>query len=88
VVVVEKLMKAYHFISLKTTHKAMDVADIFMKELARLHGIPKTIVSDRDLKFTSNFWKGLFKGFGTNLKFSTTYHLESDGQTKQVNRVI
>jgi hypothetical protein len=87
-VVVDKLTKAAHFIPLKTTHRAADVADIFLKEVARLHGIPKTIVSDRDPKFTSNFWKGLFKGFGTNLNFSTSYHPESDGQTKRVNRVI
>jgi hypothetical protein len=57
----------------------VDVADIFMREVARLHGIPKTIVSDRDLKFTSNLWKGLFKGFRMNLNFSTTYHPKSDG---------
>jgi transposase InsO family protein len=56
--------------------------------VARLHRIPKTIVSDRDPKFTSNFWKGLFKGFRMNLNFSTTYHPESDGQTERVNRVI
>jgi hypothetical protein len=87
-VVVDKLTKAAHFIPLKTTHRAADVADIFLKEVACLHGIPKTIVSDRDPKFTSNFWKGLFKGFGTNLNFSTTYHPESDGQTERVNRVI
>jgi hypothetical protein len=87
-VVVDKLTKAAHFIPLKTTHRAADVSDIFLKEVARLHGIPKTIVSDRDPKFTSNFWKGLFKGFITNLKFSTTYHPESDGQTESVNRVI
>ena len=54
-VVVDKLTKAAHFISLKTTHKAADVVDIFMKEVARLHVIPKTIVSNRDSKFTSNF---------------------------------
>jgi hypothetical protein len=78
-VVVENLTKAAHFIPLKTTHKAVDVDDIFMKEVARLHSIPKTIVSDRDLKFTSKFWKGLFKGFRTNLNFSTAYHPESDG---------
>jgi hypothetical protein len=87
-VVVDKLTKVAHFILLKTTHKAKDVADIFMKEVARLHRIPKTIVSDRDSKFTSNFWKGFFKGFKMNLNFSTTYHPESDGQTKRVNRVI
>jgi transposase InsO family protein len=53
-----------------------------------LHEIPKMIVSDKDLKFTSNFWKGLFKEFGMNLNFSTTYHLESDGYIERVNRVI
>jgi transposase InsO family protein len=87
-VVVDKLTKAAHFIPLKTTHRAAEVVDIFLKEVARLHGIPQRIVYDRDPKFTSNFWKGLFKGFGTNLKFSTTYHPESDGQTERVNRVI
>jgi hypothetical protein len=59
-----------------------------MKEVARLHRIPKTIVSGRDSKFTSNFWKGLFKGFRTNLNFSTTYHPESNGQKERVSRVI
>jgi hypothetical protein len=87
-VVVDKLTKDAHFIPLKTTHKATEVVDIFMKEVARLQGIPKTIVSDRDPKFTSNFWKGLFKGFRTNMNFSTTYHPEFDGQTERVNRVI
>jgi transposase InsO family protein len=59
-----------------------------MKEVARLHGIPKAIVSDRDPKFTSNFWKGLFKGFGTNLNFNTTYHPQTDGKIERVNQVI
>ena len=73
-VVVDKLTKATHFILVKLTHKATNIVDIYMREIARLHGIPKTIVSDRDPKFTSKFWKGLFNGFGTNLNFSTTYH--------------
>jgi hypothetical protein len=73
-VVVEKLTKVVHFVPMKTTHTTANIAEIFMKEIARLHGIPKTIVSDRDTKFTSNFWRGLFKGFGTNLNFITTYH--------------
>jgi hypothetical protein len=59
-----------------------------MREIPRLHGVLKTIVSERDPKFTSNFWKGLFKGFGTNLNFSTTNYLESDGKTKRFNQVI
>jgi hypothetical protein len=87
-VVVDKLTKAAHFIPLKTAHKATNVADSFIKEVAQLQGIPKTIVSDRDPKFTLNFWKGLFKGFRTNLNFSKTYNPEFDGQTERVNRVI
>jgi hypothetical protein len=80
-VVVDKLTKATHFIPLNTTHKVAHVVDIYMREVPRLHGIPKTIVSDRDPKFTSKFWKGLFKGLGTNLNFSTTYHPQFDGHT-------
>jgi hypothetical protein len=76
-VVVDKLTKDSHFVPVKTTHTSTNIAEIYMKEIARLHGIPRKIVSDKDAKFTSNFWRGLFKGFGTNLKFSTTYHLLS-----------
>jgi hypothetical protein len=85
-VVVEKLTKASHFIPVNSSHKEANIVDIFMRKVVRLHGVPKTIVSDRDSKFTSNFWKGLFKEFRTNLNFSTTYHLESDGQTERVIR--
>ena len=73
-VVVDKLTKAAHFVPVKSTHKAANIAEIYMREIARLHGIPKAIISDRDSKFTSNFWKGLFKEFGTNLNLSTMYH--------------
>jgi hypothetical protein len=54
-VVVDKLTKAAHFIPLKTTHMTSNVVDMYMREIARLHGIPKTIVYDRDPKFTSKF---------------------------------
>jgi hypothetical protein len=80
-VVVDKLTKATHFILVKTTHKAINIAYIYMKEVAMLHGVPKAIVSYRDPKFTSNFLKGIFKRFGTNINISKTYHLESYGQT-------
>jgi hypothetical protein len=59
-----------------------------MREVAHLHGIPKTIVFDRDPNFTSKFWRGLFKGFGMNLNFITTYHPELDRQIERVNQVI
>jgi hypothetical protein len=87
-VVVDKLTKATHFVPVKLTHKACNIVDIYMREISLLHGVPKTIVFDKDPKFTSNFWKGLFNGFGTNLNFSTTYHLEIDGQIEKVNQVI
>jgi hypothetical protein len=87
-VVVDKLTKATHFNPMKVTHKETNVFDIYMRELACFHGIPKKIVSEKVPKFTSKFWKGLFKGFRTNLNFSTIYHLESDGKTGRVNQVI
>ena len=80
-VVVEKLTKAAHFIPLKLTHQETNIVEIYMREIARLHDVPEEIVSDRDPKFTSYFWKGLFKGFGTNLNFSATYHPKSYGKT-------
>ena len=69
--VVDKLTKFSHFISIKVVNKVEN----YMKEIARLHGIPKAIVSDKDSKFTSNFWKGFFKEFRTNLNLSIAYHL-------------
>ena len=59
-----------------------------MKEIAMLHGIPKEIVSNRDLNFTSNFWKGLFIGFRTNMNLSTTYQPQIDEQNTRFNQVI
>jgi hypothetical protein len=87
-VVVEKLTKAYHFVPVKTNHTMTNIAEIFMKEIAKLHGIPRTIVSDRDAKFTSNLWRGFFKGFGTNLIIITTYHPQIDGKKERLNRLI
>jgi hypothetical protein len=84
-VMVEKLTKASHFVPLKSTHKETNIADIYMREIDKLHSMPKAIVSDIDPKFTSNFWKGLFKGIGKCFNFSTTYHQELDGKTKRVN---
>jgi transposase InsO family protein len=59
-----------------------------MRDIFKLHGIPKEIVSDRDTKFTSNLWREFFKGFCTNMNFSTTYHPRSNGKTKRVNQLI
>jgi hypothetical protein len=86
--VVDKLTKFSHFIPAKLTHKETNIVHIYMREIAQLHGIPKTIVSERDQEFTSNFWKGLFKGFEKKMNFSIACHPESDGKTKRVNQVI
>ena len=73
-VVIDKLSKATHFILVKTTYKDANIAHIFIKQIFRLHGILKVIISDRDPKFTGNFWKSLFKGLNTTLNFSTSFH--------------
>eukprot|EP00253_Pinus_taeda_P017231 PITA_17231 len=87
-VVVDKLSKAAHFIPVQSTYKAAQIAHIFMQNVFRLHGLPKTIVSDRDVKFTSAFWKTLFAELGTQLNFSTAYHPQTDGQTERVNQMV
>jgi hypothetical protein len=87
-VLIDKLNKSTHFIPVKSTFKDINIAEIFMKEIFRLHGIPKMVISDRDIKFTSAFWKELFAALNTNLNFSTSYHPQMDGQTERTNQII
>ena len=87
-VVVDKLSKASHFIHVKTTYKVANIANIFMKEIFCLHGIPKMIISDRDPKFNGNFWMSLFKWLDTKLNFSTAYHPQTDRKIERVNQVL
>ena len=68
-VFMDKLAKETHFVPIKSMHKTDDIAKIFMKDIFKLHGLPKAIVSNSDAKFTSNFWKGLFADLGTKAKF-------------------
>jgi hypothetical protein len=81
-VVIDKLSKSSHFIPIKSTYKTTNITEIFMKEIFNLHGISKMVISDRDVKFTSMFWKELFAGLNTNLNFSTSYHPQTDGKTE------
>jgi hypothetical protein len=74
ILVVGKLTKDAQFISIKSTHKVANIAYIYMKEISKLHGIPKAIVLLSYLKFTFYFLKGLFKVFGTSLNLSTSYY--------------
>jgi len=77
-----------HFIPLKTEEHIKELALTFVKEIWRLHGLPESIVSDRDTRFTSKFWRSLMQLLQVKLNMSTAFHPESDGQTETVNQTL
>ena len=86
--VVDKLTKFAHFIPLKHPYTPSKIAELFVDNMYRLHGMPLSLVSDRDPIFTSNFWQAVFRATRTQLKLSTANHPETDGQTERVNQSI
>ena len=87
-VVVDRLSKYAHFMPMKSDYTAKQVAELFFNTVVKLHGMPKSIVSDRDKVFTSIFWQHLFKLQGTTLAMSSSYHPQTDGQTEAVNKCL
>jgi hypothetical protein len=87
-VVVDRLTKFAHFFTIAIDFSAAQVAELFFREIFRLHGLPKTIVSDRDSRFMSTFWQELFRLVGTDLTPSTSYHPQTDGQIEIVSKWV
>lgn len=87
-VVVDRLTKVAHLVSVKSTDQSPILAEKYIDEILRLHGVPANIVSDRDPKFSSIFWRDLQRALGTDVHMSTAFHPETDGQTERTIRTI
>jgi Integrase core domain/Integrase zinc binding domain len=87
-VIVDRFTKFAHFIPLSHPYSAHDVASSFFEHIYTLHGLPTSIITDRDPIFTSKFWRELLKLFGIKLNMSSAYHPQTDGQTERVNQCV
>jgi transposase InsO family protein len=87
-VIVDRFSKYSHFVPLAHPFTAQSVAKLFLHNIYRLHGLPASIISDRDKVFTSRFWRELFRLAGVSLKMSSAYHPQTDGQTERVNQCL
>ncbi|KAA3460519.1 DNA/RNA polymerases superfamily protein [Gossypium australe] len=87
-VVVDRLTKTAHFIPVRVDYSLQKLAKLYVSEIVRLHGVPVSIISDRDPRFTSRFWKALHQALGTRLDFSTAFHPQSDGQSERVIQIL
>ena len=87
-VVVDRLTKLAHFLPVRTDYSLNKLAELYIKEIVRLHGIPISIISYRDPRFTSRFWGKLQEALGTRPNFSTAFHLQMDGQSEKVIQIL
>ena len=86
--IVDRATKMVHLAPVKQTITAADTARLYWNTVGKLHGIPRSIVSDRDPRFVSKFWRELWKILGSSLRMSSAYHPQTDGQTEAMNRVV
>ena len=87
-VFVDKLTKMVHFAPCRKEVDAMEYAWIFVDTMLKLHGLPEVIISDRDPRFTGKFWESLFDLLSTDLRFSTAYHPQIDGQSERMIQML
>lgn len=87
-VIVDRLTKVSHFLPVRTDFTSEQYARLYVAEMVKLHGIPLSIVSDRDPSFVSHFWQSFQQVLGTELHMSTSYHPQTDGQTERVNQIL
>jgi hypothetical protein len=87
-VIVDRLTKVAHFLPVKTNYSVSRLAELYVDNILKLHGAPRSIVSDRGPQFTAQFWKSLHASMGTKLNYSTTFHPQTDGQTERVHQVL
>jgi hypothetical protein len=87
-VIVDRLTKTAHFFAVHTTYSVQQYAELYMDQIVRLHGIPKTIISDRGTQFVARFWEQLHECLGTKLIRSSRYHPQTDGQTERINQIL
>jgi len=82
-VIVDRLAKCAHFLPINQKMSLDKLAELYVREIVRLHGMPESIISDKDPRFTSRFWQSLQNTLGTQLKMSSVYHPQTDGQSKR-----
>nr|GEY61210.1 reverse transcriptase domain-containing protein [Tanacetum cinerariifolium] len=87
-VIVDRLIKSAHFLPMKETNSIEKLMRQYLKEAVSRHGVPVSIISDRNNKFTSHFWKSLNKALGTQLDLSKAYHPQTDGQSKRTIQTL
>jgi transposase InsO family protein len=85
---VDRLTQVAHFIPIKTTYSGPQLAELYMLMIVCSHGVPKKIVSDKGMQFTSRFWERLHETMDSQLHFSSAYHPQTDGQTERVNQIL